>query len=100
MQVSGGELISGVLDKAVFGKFGLVHAVQVRRKSPCSTRASQHDRAGQCLMRRGLAFVLPQQSVVVQKSHRLQPALGCCVVGSPHPLVLQVNLDSLAPRCT
>lgn len=46
MQVAGGELISGVLDKAVFGKFGLVHAVQVRACSVLS-------RAGE---RRGLAL--------------------------------------------
>jgi hypothetical protein len=29
MLVHKGELLSGILDKAVFGKFGLVHAVQV-----------------------------------------------------------------------
>jgi hypothetical protein len=29
MLLQKGEFISGVLDKAVFGKFGLVHAVQV-----------------------------------------------------------------------
>lgn len=29
MLVRKGELVSGILDKAVFGKFGLVHAVQV-----------------------------------------------------------------------
>lgn len=29
MLVVKGELVTGVLDKAVFGKFGLVHAVQV-----------------------------------------------------------------------
>jgi hypothetical protein len=29
MLVRQGELLSGVLDKALFGKFGLVHAVQV-----------------------------------------------------------------------
>ena len=29
MLVVNGELVTGVLDKAVFGKFGLVHAVQV-----------------------------------------------------------------------
>ncbi len=29
MVVHKGELVSGILDKAVFGKFGLVHAVQV-----------------------------------------------------------------------
>ena len=30
VQVQAGELLTGVLDKAVYGKFGLVHAVQVR----------------------------------------------------------------------
>lgn len=32
MVVHKGELLSGILDKAVFGKFGLVHAVQVRAR--------------------------------------------------------------------
>ena len=27
MRVSGGDLIMGILDKAAFGKFGLVHSV-------------------------------------------------------------------------
>ena len=35
MVVRKGELLSGILDKAVFGKFGLVHAVQV-----CEAHAS------------------------------------------------------------
>ena len=29
MLVHKGELVTGILDKAMFGKFGLVHAVQV-----------------------------------------------------------------------
>lgn len=35
MLVVKGELVTGVLDKAVFGNFGLVHAVQVRPSRPC-----------------------------------------------------------------
>ena len=34
MVVHKGELVSGILDKAVFGKFGLVHAVQVCEPLP------------------------------------------------------------------
>jgi len=34
MLVHKGELVTGILDKAMFGKFGLVHAVQVCEELP------------------------------------------------------------------
>ena len=40
MLVVQGELVTGVLDKAVFGKFGLVHAVQVSLSpAPCHAQS-------------------------------------------------------------
>lgn len=40
MIVHKGELLSGILDKAVFGKFGLVHAVQVCAPAFCCHKGS------------------------------------------------------------
>lgn len=42
MLVLNGELVTGVLDKAVYGKFGLVHAVQVHR-SPITALCATGD---------------------------------------------------------
>ncbi len=40
MIVHRGELVQGILDKAVFGKFGLVHCVQVRLAATLSAPLS------------------------------------------------------------